>query len=68
MLIREMINNVDLIVKYVSFIKTLLLIIVSGVVTDNWNAINKSMLVGKKRDKWIGTNNLNPEKKKKGKT
>jgi len=51
-----------LIIKYVSFIKTFLLIIVSRVVINNWNAINKSLAVEKtinvnwyyKRDKWNG--------------
>jgi len=34
-------------VKYVSFTKTHLLIIVSGVVINDWNAINKNMFVNK---------------------
>jgi len=34
--------------KYVSFTKTYLLIIVSAVVIDDWNAINKGMLMEKK--------------------
>ena len=36
-------------IKYVSFTKTLLLIIVSEVVIDDWNAINKGMLVREKK-------------------
>lgn len=32
-------------IKYVSFAKTLLLIIVSGVVINDWNAINRGILV-----------------------
>jgi len=35
-------------VKYVLFIKIYLLIIVSEVVIDDWNILNKCMLVGKK--------------------
>jgi len=34
--------------KFVTFIKTSLLIMVSGIVIDDWNAINKGILVGKK--------------------
>lgn len=36
-----------LMTKYVSITKTLLLIIVSEVVRDDWNTINNSMLVKK---------------------
>jgi len=36
-----------LMVKYVSFTESLLLIIISRVILDDWNAINKSMLVEK---------------------
>jgi len=32
-------------VNYVSFTKTLLLIIVRGVTIDDWNAVNKSILM-----------------------
>jgi len=47
-------------VNYVSFTKTLLLIIVIGIVIEDWNAINKGMLVGKKCciDIIKGTSNL----------
>ena len=50
--------------KYVSFTKASLLIIVSAVIIDDWNAINNGMLVGKKCCIGIikGTNNLRQEK------
>jgi len=38
-----MINNVNLIEKFVSFTKTPLLIMVSGIVLNDWNTINKGM-------------------------
>jgi len=31
-------------IKYLSFTKTLLLVIASGVVIDDWNAINRDIL------------------------
>ena len=50
-----------LIVKYVSFTKTLLLIIIIWVVPGDWSVIYKSMLVEEKKcciDIVAGTNNL----------
>jgi len=51
-----------LMAKYVSFTKTLLLIIVSGVVIDDRKTLNKRMLVEKDNKCCIGiikrTNNL----------
>jgi len=34
-------------VKYVLFTKTPLLIIVTGIIIDDWNAVNKDMLLEK---------------------
>jgi len=39
--------------KCVSFNKTLLLIMVSGIVIDDWNQINKGMPMEKKKQKNI---------------
>jgi len=50
-------------VKCVLFIKTILLIIVSGIIIDYWNVIIKCMLVKKSNKYYINiikkTNNLN---------
>lgn len=40
-----MINNIDFNDKCASFTKTHLLIIISGMILDYWNTINKSMLM-----------------------
>jgi len=61
-----------LMAKYISFTKTPLLIIVSGVVIDDWSTINKDMLVERNKKYYIdiikGTNNLRQEKNRKKNT
>jgi len=64
-IIKEMIVLI-LMAKYISFTKTPLLIIVSGVVIDDWSTINKDMLVERNKKYYIdiikGTNNLRQKK------